>query len=191
MDDERFWLTVMRWLCENPVGDNAQIAPLIDYIGEMRRRSRRYSMKGRTVKSLIRGMEAWHRELSRASGVGHAVYRPAGFKPGSWTFKTKGDDGVLKHTTWTVTEVLSTAELAAEGRSMSHCVLMYARSVASGRTSIWSLRCDGIRRTTVRVSKEAKAVVEARGKCNRRPTPAEMNKINRWAQMNGLSLKLR
>lgn len=191
MNDERFWLIAIKWLCENPIDDSAQIAPLIDYILEMRRRSGRYSMKGRTVKSLTRGMEAWHKELARARGLRSSVYAPAGFKPGSWRFKTKEDDGTSRCTTWTMTEILSTSELAAEGRSMSHCVLMYARSIASGRTSIWSLRCDGLRRITVRVSKEMKAVVEARGKCNRRPTPAEMNKINRWAQMNGLSIKIR
>ncbi len=190
-DDERFWLTVMRWFCENPIGDNAQIAPLIDYIAEMRRRGRGYSMKGRTVRSLVRGMEAWHRELARARGVKAAVYVPSGLKAGSWKFKTDGDDGANTYTTWTMTEILSTAALAAEGRTMSHCVLMYAGSISRRKTSIWSLRCDGIRRLTVRVSSETKAVVEARGKCNRRATPAEMNKLNRWAQMNGLSIKIR
>ena len=52
-------------------------------------------------------------------------------------------------------------------------------------------REKALRRLTVRGSKEFEAVVEARGKCNRRATPAEMNKVNRWAQMNGLSVKIR
>jgi hypothetical protein len=189
--DERFWFTVIRWFCEHPMKDSAKVAPLVDYIGEMRRRSHRYSIKGRTVKSLTLGMEAWHRELARARGLKTRVFVPSGLRAGSWTFNTKGEDGAPKHTVWTMTEILSAAALAAEGRTMRHCVLMYASSVLSKRTSIWSLRCDGIRSLTVRVSRKERAVVEARGKQNRRATPAEMNKVIRWAHMNSLSVNIR
>jgi hypothetical protein len=90
-----------------------------------------------------------------------------------------------------MTEILSTSALMEEGRNMRHCVFMYSSSILSGRSSIWSLRCDGVRSLTVRVSVKERAVVEARGKCNRRATPAEKNKVIRWAQMNGLSVSIR
>jgi hypothetical protein len=188
--NERFWITAIRWFCENMKGDFTQVAPLVDYIAEMHARSRDYSMKGRTLKSVMRGMEAWHRELGRVRGLRTKVYTPSGLRAGAWKFKTNGNGDKPREVTWTMTEILSTAELAAEGKAMRHCVLMYARSIVSGRTSIWSLKSDGIRNLTVRVAREEKAVVEARGKCNRRATEAEMNKVSRWAKMNGLSVRV-
>jgi len=93
LKDERFWLTVMRWFCEHPMKDKAQVAPLVDYIAEMRRRNRKYSVKGRTAKSLTRGMEAWHRELASAGGRRTRIFVPSGLRAGSWKFKTGGEDG--------------------------------------------------------------------------------------------------
>ncbi len=188
--DERFWFTVIRWFCENPLGDNAQVAPVVDYIAEMRRRRPDYSMKGRTVKSLIRGMKAWHRELAHARYLRTKVFTPSGLKAVTWKVKSKDAPGDQEYVVWTMAEILTADELAKEGRTMRHCVYIYARLIVERRVSIWSLKCDGKRRLTVCVNRAKRAVVEARGKCNRMPEPGELARVARWARLNGLSMKL-
>jgi hypothetical protein len=40
---------------------------------------------------------------------------------------------------WTVQELLSSWELAAEGRAMNHCVVSYSDQCADGHRSVWSI----------------------------------------------------
>jgi hypothetical protein len=190
MSDERFWLSVIKWFCENPLGDNVSIGPLLDFMAEMHRRDDNYSLKGRTARSLTRAMEEWHRELGCSRVRRNSVYSPAGFKALTWKVKTADGAGNAGGTVWGMTEILSTADLVKEGRKMRHCVVMYDPEIVRGMTSIWSLKCDDQRMITVRVDISTKAVIEARGKCNRMPKTGEMNRIKRWAQINNLAFKV-
>lgn len=60
--DERFWLAVTKWFCETEDLNLDHVGPLIDYIANRKRADAGFSMKGRTLKSLTRGMAQWHRE---------------------------------------------------------------------------------------------------------------------------------
>lgn len=204
-DNDDFWSTVIGWFIAHPMLDSAQVGPIIDFIqdqrftardaiGAMGLRERReppqpnFTMKGRTPESLIRQVEAWHRQLAR-SDQPPAEWAPAGIAP---LELTEGllENGSLK--IWTVTELLSSKALTGEGRQMNHCVGSYARSCAQGRSSIWTLEmesAEGKRKLlTVEVNNAARLICQARGKCNSLPTEKQRGVLRRWAERAGLRL---
>jgi len=187
-NDESFWVTVIKWLVENPGIKVEQIDPLVDYIEDMKFRNRNFSMKGRTARSVIRGMNAWHGELARSKDFRGVVFKPSGFNGQTWEHKSKGNKG--ESSFWTIREILTARELAAEGRAMKHCVVTYAGCIEQGNTSIWSLRQGGMRQLTVQVKHKRKQLVQARGKCNRVPINAEKRILKNWAAQNGLKINV-
>jgi hypothetical protein len=189
--DERFWLSVIKWFCENGDLDMDQIGPLIDFISARRRADTRYSMKGRTAGSLVRAMEVWHRELARPRAVEKVVFKRSGIPEGSWKFPGKTPGGQPVTVVWDIKEILTSEELADEGRRMHHCVYAYVHSIKECFISVWSLRRDGGRLLTVEVRNRGREIVQARGKYNRRATSAELNKLKRWATETGLKLRVR
>jgi hypothetical protein len=84
---------------------------------------------------------------------------------------------------WTVQELLSSWELAAEGRTMHHCVVSYSDQCADGNTAIWSICAqpegqkerEGV--MTVALDIKSQAVTQARGRYNAQP-----NKMPKSAQ---------
>jgi hypothetical protein len=157
-----------------------------------------FAMPGRTPAALLRLVEEWHREVNHRR-IGPearrpdvpARFRPSGLKAGRWTF---GKDETRR--VWTVQEIATYDALLLEGREMRHCVATYAWSIVSGQCSIWSVRFQrpGLRQPeralTVEVRHAARAVVQARGKCNRRPVGEEEQVLRLWAGVNGLVVAL-
>jgi hypothetical protein len=142
-------------------------------------------MRGRTADTLLAQVERWHRELGRASGAERLYFRRSGVK--ELSLKT-GKDG---EQTWRIRELLSGAELIAEGRVMKHCVASYARSCTAGHCSIWAMELETPlgkeKHQTIEVTREG-VVVQCRGKQNRLPTPAELDVVREWARYAGLTL---
>src|SRR5581483_9189978 len=81
-EDEPFWLSVLQFFVANPMLDPHQLGPIVDWVRNQRfvAEPRRIvngvacgggipqpglSMKGRTVASVLRQVELWHRELDR------------------------------------------------------------------------------------------------------------------------------
>jgi hypothetical protein len=186
---EPFWDTVLCWLCRQSDIERRQIGPLVDYFAHMRETDPFYSIKGRTVKSTLRAMEEWHRELAIHRELGEFVFKASGFKGKKYVFKKKLNGGPVYHQEWTVKEILHSGDLMEEGKHMRHCVSCYATDIKEGRSSIWSLRCDGARALTVEVANGMRRVVQARGKCNRNPKPLELGLLHRWALANELELR--
>jgi hypothetical protein len=93
---------------------------------------------------------------------------------------------------WTITELLSTKALVAEGRKMKHCVATYAHSCASGGCSIWTLEVETFegrsKILTVEVLNAPRLICQARGKCNMLPGEKHRGILRRWAEQAGLSL---
>jgi hypothetical protein len=86
---------------------------------------------------------------------------------------------------WRIRELLSSQELIAEGRRMSHCVASYANSCHKGICSIWSMEVETDFGTepllTIEVNHQRKEMCQARGKANRLPTDKEKDILRRWA----------
>ncbi len=176
-----FWAQAVHWFCRQPDLTPAQVGPLVDYFEHRCSEDKRFSTKGRTVGSLTRDMLFWHKDLQVGRRLRIVQFRPSGLANGTWTHKANG-----KPETWTMREVLSGRELALEGRAMNHCVATYAGKIGLGRCSIWSLRRDGERALTVEADKAGMRVNQARGPCNRKPSPAEARWLRAWATENGL-----
>jgi hypothetical protein len=187
--DEAFWDTVVRWVCQNPMLDLSELPHLVDYIVDRKAREPDFSMKGRSVLAMLRNVREWHRDLANARDVKNIVFEPSGFQSGTWYTKKPKSEGEGKYQ-WTFHEVLTSRELAAEGRFMKHCVYSYTNSIMQGNCSIWSMRCDGERMLTIEVRHTARTIVQAKGKYNRSSTAQEMVVMKEWARKNNLDIKV-
>jgi hypothetical protein len=203
--DDDFWATVLQFFIANPMLDLAHVGPIVDYIHLQRFTSQdvfvapgvvehrgppqpNFTMKGRTPASLLRQVAAWHRTLTKTEQP-QAQWPRSGID--NFEFVEGGErGGNLK--IWTITELLSTKALIAEGRAMKHCVATYAQSAASGARSIWTLEVETFegrsKVLTVEVQNGARLVCQARGKCNMLPGEKHRAILRRWAEQAGLTL---
>lgn len=200
-----FWITVLQFLIANPMLDLAQVGPIIDYINHQRfepqdvfvapgiveRRGPvqpNFTMRGRTPASLLRQVEAWHRTLAKVQQP-KAEWPSSGI-PAFEYVEGAERSGNLK--VWTITELLSSKALVAEGRKMRHCVATYAHSCASGACSIWTLEVETFEGSakilTIEVQTATKLICQARGKCNMLPGDKHRSILRRWAEQAGLQL---
>jgi hypothetical protein len=81
---------------------------------------------------------------------------------------------------WSVREIVTSRGLYEEGQAMSHCVAAYAMRCYQGNSVICSLRRGSRRRLTVEINPETLDIVQARGSCNRAPTPQEFERLQEW-----------
>lgn len=191
---EAFRCTIIDFFARNPMVPADQIEPLLDYIEERWSKDFNFTLKGRSILALQRGMEEWHRELGKEKNLKEAkvkVFEPSGFKDG--TYDHSSNKGTL---IWRVSEVLTAKELHAEGKRMGHCVFSYLSQIALNRVSIWSLtKEDGTGDTgnwamlTVEVDNVRKEVVQYRGRFNRTASREEVLILSRWATENSLRLR--
>ncbi len=203
---DEFWVTVFRWLVAQPMLDGVHHGPLIDYLYDRKFVASvpnpnatlpgqplllppqpNLTMKGRDPETLLRSVADWHRRLNRQKAARVTYWEPSGIPP----FRhEEGKDENRK--VYTITELLCSRDLEAEGRAMSHCVGTYSGSCASGRVSIWSLRLsDAVGLETLLLTLEVltqdRQIVQARQKYNKLPNPRELAILNRWAGAGGPS----
>jgi len=201
--DDAFWMSVIRFFIENPELDRVHIHPIVDYIWHERYVDQqefdeaeksantgpaqpRFTMRGRTVDSLLAQVERWHRRLGRGS-QGVTKSRWSRWVIDDYRLSEGGDGGKR---IWHIRELLSSNELFAEGRTLKHCVASYAAVCSSGISAIYTMDvCDveGVRKLlTIEVHRRDRVLTQVRGKRNRLPTKAEALVVQRWAQENGL-----
>jgi hypothetical protein len=204
-EHDDFWITVLRFFIANPMLDVSHLGPIIDYIHQQRfvwaevtvspgvveRQAPPqpgFTMKGRTPASLLRQVEGWHRSLARDQ-QDQADWPHSGI---DWFEFIEGSEHGGNRKIWTISELLSTRALVAEGRAMKHCVATYARSCARGECSIWTLElatAEGRARVlTIEVRNAARLIVQVRGKCNTLPGEKHRVILRRWAGLAGLRL---
>lgn len=202
-EHEAFWISVIRFFVASPQLHLAQVGPIVDYLQYQRfeceevfvargvRERRRpvrpnLSMNGRTVASLLRQVERWHRELGRAGGSGRRWERSG---IGELTLETGVPGRSLR--IWRIRELLSAAELLQEGRDMRNCVASYASSCGRGSCSIWTMELhsfEGVhKRLTIEVSARG-VIVGARRRCNRLLSAQDRLILQQWAEREGLQL---
>lgn len=170
-----------------------------DFLAWKLRQDRAFSLKGRTVTSVIKLTNEWHVLMQKAR-LGHNVeWKGSGLA--DWQFEAR--DAI-----WTVRELLNNKDLMNEGRKQKHCVYAYVHWCVAGRSAIFSLR--GFRkkaagyledgrilwenseeqvRLTIEVNNQ-RTVVQVRGLLNRQPTDAEKLILRHWAGEKGIILKV-
>lgn len=197
--DKDFWLSVLSFLGRNPMLDTVHIGPIVDYIwnqkyedvmvfverGVVENRGPaqpNFTMKGRTVNSLLQQVDRWHQGLGkRKAGIDLAWLK-------SPVLDFEFIEGTAERKNmriWRIDELLSSQELIDEGRKMRHCVATYAQSCHHGSCGIWSMTLqtkEGIQKVlTIEVRLPSKTIRQVRGKMNRLPDAKEREIIQRWA----------
>jgi len=135
IEHPEFWRTVLWFFSAHPETPLEQVNPIIDFIhankfaGEevvtehgMRPRPAPwpdFSIKGRTLKSILRLTCAWHSDLSREENGRSISWAKSGIQ--GYRFLEKRD-GEEDDRDWSIQEILESRALQAEGRAMRHCV---------------------------------------------------------------------
>lgn len=175
---DAFWLSVLHFFINNPT-TKEETNDLIDYLSSERGENEDFSMAGRTLASVRRNSEIWHRQVINKEVL--SKYTWAGVEVSNW--KRQYVYQKTKHINWTVTQIITGNDLAAEGRNQHHCVAFYRDRCIKGEMSIWSMKseCLGIvkRRLTISLDKSGR-IIEARGFANRSPRKDERQILVAW-----------
>ena len=205
LENEDFWESVLHFFINRPSLDLAQVGPVVDFLQHQKFEWREgvsaegvfgkqppprpgYSMKGRTVSSILRQVEDWHKQLGREPHRPSLSWRHSPFKDYRLV---EGSEALGDMRVWTISELLTGRELFLEGQAMRHCVATYAERCAKRRTSIWSMQVENQRGRhrvlTIEVDLAKRTICQARRKCNRLPKAGEREVMERWAAQEGLT----
>jgi hypothetical protein len=206
LEHEDFWESGLYFFINHRSLDLAQVGPIVDFLQDQKFEWREgvssegvfgkqppprpeYSIKGRTVASLVRQVVVWQKELGRDAHQPSLSWRHSRFKDFQLV-EGNAEQGSMR--VWTITELLTSRALFLEGRAMRHCVATYAERCARRQTSIWSMQVENQRGRhrvlTVEVDLPKRTVCQARGKCNRVPQAAERAILQRWIGEQGLKV---
>lgn len=198
---DEFWSNVILWFILHPQVDRIQIRAFVDYFIFQRYRISSeefdedaipvndYSIKGRTLKSLLRDVTEWHREQERKDRVPEYEWESSGLPEFEFLDRSRETQYGKR---WIIRELLNSYELETEGSQMNHCVGTYVSSCVRGECSIWSMEIElknGFKKAlTIEVCKDTNQICEVRGKANRIPNKIERSVLRRWAKTSGLSV---
>jgi hypothetical protein len=206
LENEDFWESVLLFFVKHASLDLAQVRPVVDFLQHQKFQSTDgvsadgisgkeppprpdYSIKGRTVASLLRQVEQWHRTLGQAMRQPSLSWRHS---PISDLRLVQDGEVAANLRIWTITELLDSRALFLEGHAMRHCVATYTERCVSRRTSIWSMQMENQkgrhRVLTIEVNLMTKTICQARQKGNRRPQALGRETMERWAIGQGLRI---
>jgi hypothetical protein len=179
-----FWRETARFFSRNPV-TIAEMDDLIDYLRAAAEDDDGFSLKGRTLASLRRRAQEWHRALRTRRMICGGEW--SGRSIADIAYET-GSDG--KCAIWHFRQIKTGNDLFREGERMHHCVASYKWRCQAGHISIWSLTCEyPLGHLNKGVTLEVRAdgaIVQCRGFANRLPHANEVTMVKRWAREHGL-----
>jgi len=203
-----FWRTVMAFFVQASERlDPGVVGPIIDFIQYVRHERVEvitdngvrfvdppdpcFSIKGRSLASMQRLVDGWHRALGAKSGSGLSWTRSR-FRPA--TFADPPAEPDRPPVRWELVELASSEQLRAEGQALQHCVASYARRCLWGFCEIWSLRRSGASSNfrsvaTIEVDPRARAIVQARGMRNGPLSARARDLVGQWARRENLALR--
>jgi hypothetical protein len=178
-----FWIATVDWLVRHRDALTDEICrPVLDwamhrFTEDLARGTPAnlcFTWSGRTPAAAHEQAETYAREIlgSRYGYIEHLTWSLRGW---DWTVV----DGAHE---WTISELTSSRELAAESAAMHHCVGSYAHRCAAGTSAIFSARRDGERMFTIELEPATRRVVQARGVANRACTESELAVVARWLE---------
>jgi hypothetical protein len=192
-----FWRTVWMFLIANESAIAlAQVGPMLDFVQAIRHErvavetpggivlrnppQPSFSMNGRTVQSMLRLMQDWHRSLGLANGG--LTWSSSPLQP--MVIEEPSQDPSAPPSVWQLMELTNGAQLRTEGTALHHCVASYAERCWRGASRIWSLRVqrgEKVRHVlTIEVDMKRRAVVQARGWGNRVPSGKPLRLLQDW-----------
>jgi PcfJ-like protein len=203
--NDEFWVSVLHFFINHPRLDLAHVGPIVDFLQVQKFDQRRviigedteffldppqpdFSMKGRTVESILRRVAEWRG--SKQTNPERRLFQ----WPRSAINEYRSVEGPEPARCWTIRELLDSDELAAEGKAMHHCVADFTGVCARRSTTIWSLGVEGSgdpgrrRLVTIEVNPATRKILQASMHCNDPPTEEARNILERWAQAAGLTI---
>jgi hypothetical protein len=206
LENEGYWESVLLFFINHSSLDLAHVGPVVDFLqhqkveweegvspegvfGKQSPPRPNYAMKCRTVASLLRQVEEWHKELGQDMQQPSLSWRRSPLRE----FRlVEGSEALGGMRVWRIIELPTSRALLLEGRAMRHCVESYADCCARRQTSIWSLQVENQRGRhrvlTIEVDLPRRTVCQARGKCNRLPRATALTILERWAGQEGLKV---
>ena len=149
-----------------------------------------FSIKGRTVQSILRLMRDWHRSLG--AGSAGRTWTPSPLQP--MVLEEPSRDASDPPKRWQMMELTNSAQLRAEGAALHHCVASYDDRCYRGMSRIWSLRMwqgEKIHHVmTIEVDPKRRAVVQARARANRAAAGKPLRLLQDWAARERLQLAI-
>jgi hypothetical protein len=187
--DEEFWDAAILFFVNAGMFDFEKIGEIIDYLLVQRNTNRAYSLKGRTITSIVRASEAWHndQENMRQRG-GRLIWSSSNIAE---AFFQEGKDE--KQINYSILELRSTKELMIEGRKMNHCVATYANSCYKKKSAIFSVRkkpvfSDEEVLATVEISLQNRRIVQAKARYNKAINHKALSLMTDWAKKERLQI---
>jgi PcfJ-like protein len=189
LENGAFWRTVWVFLIANSADiDPQQVGPLIDFVHAIRRQRIGFSMKDRTLESMLRLMREWHHELGLESS--DVAWPSSSLRP--LVHEEAIENPLSEPVTWHLIELTSRAQLRAEGAALRHCVASYSDRCWRGASRMWSLRKKQGGRIrsliTIEVDPRRRAIVQARGFANRPASGKPLQLLASWAAREHLKL---
>ena len=108
---------------------------LVDFLFVAKQEDAAFTLKGRTLATLRRRMEDWHRAL-RKQPVDRR--RRLG-RPPPARRRLRDRQASISSAIWRFRQIKTGNELFREGQRMHHCVASYKFACMQGHVSIWSL----------------------------------------------------
>ena len=206
IEHPEFWRTVLLFFVRHPEMPIEHANPMVDFGQENKYggedvltehgAERRvppwpgFSMEGRTLKSMMRLVSAWHLELAGKKKGCKLTWRKSPIQEYRYLEKRPEEE---TDRLWSIQQLLDSEALYAEGRAMRHCVCTYANLCWRGETTIWSLRLrvndTEKRMATIEVDPRQRAIIQVRAKCNQRPGGRSLEIMRQWAAWAGIQLK--
>jgi PcfJ-like protein len=180
-----WWKEVARFFARNATTIH-EIGDVVDFLFVAKQQNDAFTLKGRTLATLRRRMEDWHRTLRRSQSIGDGAWT------GSPLHDVEYQTGNEHHRAiWRFRQIKTGRELFREGERMHHCVATYKFACMRGDISIWSLTSEfpigrRNRGVTLEVTKGGQ-IVQCRGFANRLPYGNEVTMVKRWAAAHGLT----
>jgi hypothetical protein len=144
-----------------------------DFIADKFTNDQDFSLKGRTLGSVIRLSNEWHLMIHKAKVNTYKEWEPIDVP--DWIFKDK------EKTVWCVEQITNNIDLVKEGRRQRHCVYSYTIRCEMGKCFIFTMESSREGKLLTLELDANKRIVQARGKFNRSPTAYERRVILRWA----------
>jgi hypothetical protein len=184
---DEFWVSVMHFFVRNPVEIN-ELNNLFDFLMDEHRENENFKMKGRSLESIRRKSDVWHRLQIKKSKIGGGSWE--GLPIEDWKATTGRQPN---KTVWLVHQITTGNELVKEGQRMRHCVSSYKRPCMEGRTAIFTVSSvtsgwKEKRNLTIEVDMSKWKIVQIAGLANRRATGAENSIVRFWARTHDLQL---
>lgn len=196
-----FWESAVKFFSNNQRVSNEKLREVFDFLAAEIRQNPQFSLKGRSVSSLVKLSVEWHMNIVERS-VEYQETRLISWEKNKyifdWDFVDKGSirtgkpKGPVKKKKFAdhykVVELLDSIQLQEEGRRMHHCVGGYAHACQKGRSAIFSIRLNCKSLATIEVNLIEHKVVQAKGVCNQKLNQEAVEILLKWAGLNNLKI---